>query len=403
MALPLNFNDMHSSQNCGKNISADEAGFSIIELMVAIAIGLIISGALISLFLNLNSSNSEMSKTNNLIENGRFTMQIVGNDVAHAGFWDTYIPQFNDLTYAGVPSDTPTAVPNPCLGYSTPWSNADITNLIGINIQVYGDTPPSGSGCLTNLATNKKANTDVLVVRHAELCLPGDTNCEADIPSKLYFQISQSYNAYCASSFAADSLPYTLGTTGFGTLHKKDCTTLVTEKRKFISNIYYVRDYTKTLGDGIPSLMMSQFDLAGGALAHQVAVPLIEGVESFKVELGIDNLSSAGTPVDYTTAINWPDPTNLNSPTNRGDGIPDGAFVHCTDVIPCTASQLTNVTDVKIYVLSRGDKVSPGYINNKTYSLGSSTVGPYNDAYKRHIFSSSMRLNNISGRRETPP
>ena len=395
--------DMQKDFDKSKKILSNQLGFSLIELMVAITIGFIILAAITALFLNIDSSDKELTKTNNQIENGRFTVQILKSDIVHAGFWDTYVPQFDDFTYAGLPTDTPTAVPNPCIDTMFPTTAGMAANLIGINIQVYGDTPPSGILCLTNLATNKKINTDVLVVRHVDLCLPGDANCEVDTLGKVYFQSSLSYNAYCTFPLVADNTPYTFSTIGFGSLHKKDCISPITEKRKFISNIYYVRDYAKTVGDGIPTLMLSQFDLVGGVLAHQAAVPLIEGIESFKVELGIDNLSSTGASVDYTTPINWPDPTNLKTPSNRGDGVPDGLFIHCTDTTPCTPAQLTNVVVVKIYVLSRADKVSPGYIDTKTYNLGSSSVGPYNDAFKRHIFSTSIRLNNISGRRETSP
>jgi type IV pilus assembly protein PilW len=34
--------------------------------------------------------------------------------------------------------------------------------------------------------------------------------------------------------------------------------------------------------------------------------------------------------------------------------------------------------------------------------LGTAALGPFNDHYKRHVFSTSVRLTNISGRRETP-
>ncbi len=44
-----------------------------------------------------------------------------------------------------------------------------------------------------------------------------------------------------------------------------------------------------TADDGIPTLVRSEFDLADGTLAHQAAVPLIEGIEGFRVEFGIDN------------------------------------------------------------------------------------------------------------------
>ena len=384
--------------------SVHQSGFSLIELMVAITISLIITFALSNLFLNISRTNDETAKANSQIENGRFAIQVLQSDIVHAGFWDTYVPQFDDLSYSSAPSDVPTIVPNPCLAYSTPWSAAYVISLIGIPVQAYATTPPAGTGCVTNLATNKKINTDVLVVRHAETCVPGDVNCEADIVGKLYFQASQ-----CELE---NITPYSMGTSLF-TLHKRDCIgtgtpqvlpiTLgtIAEKRKFVSNIYYIRDYAKTAGDGIATLMMSQFDLVGGVLAHQAAVPLIEGIEGFAVEFGIDSLSKTAAAVDYTTAVSWADPTNLVTATNRGNGVPD-TFIKCTDAVPCTAAQLTNVVTVKLYVLARADKVSPGYTDTKTYALGSTTLGPYNDGFKRHVFSTTVRINNVSSRRETP-
>jgi type IV pilus assembly protein PilW len=49
-----------------------------------------------------------------------------------------------------------------------------------------------------------------------------------------------------------------------------------------------------------------------------------------------------------------------------------------------------------------GRLAEAGYTDGKTYSLGTTTLGPFNDNFKRHVFSSTVRLNNISGRRETP-
>ena len=386
-----------------------QAGFNLVELMVAITLGLIITVALITLFLNITRTNSEMAKTNSQIENGRFAIQLLQDDIAHAGFWGNYVPQFDDLSLTSAPTDAPTTVPNPCLDYLTPWNAAHITSLIGIPVQAYSGTPPSGVGCVTDLATNKQANTDVFVVRHVETCLPGVGNCDAYVADKLYFQSSLSFNSYCPTGLTADATPYILATgtelTALGDLHKKNCITAIdddSESRRFVSNIYYIRNYANIVGDGIPTLMISQFDVAGGVLAHQAGVPLIEGIEGFRVELGVDSLSDSGAAVDYTAAVNWADPTNLVSPTNRGDGVPNGAFVNCTDAVPCTIAQLTNVVAAKLYVLARADTVSPGYTDSKTYALGTTSLGPFNDGFKRHVFSTTVRLNNISGRRETP-
>jgi type IV pilus assembly protein PilW len=137
-------------------------------------------------------------------------------------------------------------------------------------------------------------------------------------------------------------------------------------------------------------------------------VELVEGIEGFRVEFGIDYVSKTGTPptrdVDYTVAINWADPTNLTTPTNRGDGTPDGAFIHCTTPPSglCTVAALTDAVAVRIHVLARAETPSVEYSDTKTYHLGSTTMGPFNDKYKRHVFSTTVRLNNVSARRETP-
>ena len=44
--------------------------------------------------INISRNNSELSKTNRVIENGRFALQLLAADVAHAGFWGGYLPAF---------------------------------------------------------------------------------------------------------------------------------------------------------------------------------------------------------------------------------------------------------------------------------------------------------------------
>jgi type IV pilus assembly protein PilW len=61
-----------------------------------------------------------------------------------------------------------------------------------------------------------------------------------------------------------------------------------------------------------------------------------------------------------------------------------------------------NVVAVKLYVLVRSDVVTPGYTDEKTYNLGSTTLGPFKDGFKRHLFTQTIRLVNVSSRRETP-
>jgi type IV pilus assembly protein PilW len=368
-----------------------QRGLTLIELMVAVTIMLIVVAALLALFLNVSNTQREMERVNRQIESGRLSVFVLENELTHAGFWENYMPQFDDLTVNGVPEHVPTGTPpDPCLPYSlVNWTDDYKRELLDLPVQSYETVPAS----CTDLLKNKKANTDVLVVRHAETCLPGAPNCEADIAGNLYFQSS-----LCGTQKPSS---FDLSTAGFGNMLKKDCTT-PSPKRKLVADIYYVRDYADTVGDGVPTLARSRFDFVGGALAQQPPVPLIEGVEGFRVELGLDTIGKTSAAVNYAAAIDWADPAVRLTPANRGDGSPDGSFVHCSVAAPCTADQLVNVVAVKLHVLARSTEVSPGHTDTRTYNLGSATLGPFNDHYKRHAFSTTVRLTNVTGRRETP-
>lgn len=349
-------------------------GLSLIELMISIALGMVIVGALLALFLSVTRTNNEMAKMNRQIENGRFAIQLLQNDLVHAGFWGDFIPQFEDRSVA-VPGDVPKAIPDPCKDPAD-WNADDRNNLIGIPAQA------DAGGC--GVVTRQALGTDVLVVRHAEPTV-GSAVCDA---GDVCFQVSQ-----CGLEITATPpQKYVLGTTGH-TLHKKDCEgtgspavmpikagSATALMRKFISNIYYVRDDF--------TLMRSEF--ANGA--HLAAQPLIDGIQGFRVEYGIDNVGKNGAAVRYTGAV------------NRGDGVPD-TYVSCA---PCTFDQLTNIVTVRIYVLARSAEATTGYTDTKTYALGNTpamvpfVMGPFNDGFKRHVFTTTIRIVNPAGRRETP-
>lgn len=138
---------------CCASIRSSQAGFSLIELMVASTIGLLIMAAVLTLFLNVSRTNDEMAKTNMLIENGRFAIQLLQNDIAHAGFWDTYIPDFDDLTLTTAPVDTFTSVPQPCLAFSSWSTTSHFNRRLGIAVQVHDSVPSGCSSAVTNWKT----------------------------------------------------------------------------------------------------------------------------------------------------------------------------------------------------------------------------------------------------------
>ena len=63
----------------------------------------------------------------------------------------------------------------------------------------------------------------------------------------------------------------------------------------------------------------------------------------------------------------------------------------------------------RLYVLARNTTESRDFTDSKVYQLGTQFGGAvqyanngsaFNDKYKRHVFQTSVRLNNPSGRRE---
>lgn len=364
-------------------------GFTLVELLVSLAIGTTLLSMIIQLYATTSRINTDITETNYAIENGRLTIDFLGKDIAHSGFWNGYIPQYDDLSATTAPTDYPTGIPDPCLDYGS-WDAAYKANFVALTVQVY-DTVPSSCALLL---PDRQAGTDVLVIRHANTpaCDPATAgSCTA---GKLYFQAAMcetSGNNQHTLSHDLTALTET----------QRDCATRA-EAREVISNIYYVRNYAVIAGDGIPTLMRSSLGVVSGVPTQQSPVALIEGVESFKIELGIDDVSDSGAAVNHGAAIAWADENVKDSPTNRGDGIPDGDFIRCTTVSPCTLAQLVNTVSVKLGVLVRNLKETPGYTDAKVYTIGTSSIGPFNNAYQRYAYNTTVRLANVSGRRETP-
>lgn len=359
--------------------SGQHSGFGLIELMIAMVIGLLVMGGTLTLYLDLTRNNREMERGNQQIEAGGVAMQVLREDLIHAGFWNGYVPEFDDLMNKNVPADYPASLPEPCKAFAS-WTAGDIEGYLGVPVQLYSGVP---AGCASQLP-NKLANSDVLVVRYAQTCAAGSANCPL-IGTQVYFQ---------ASRCETDAARYAITAGGGATVHERNCATPA-EQRKWVNNIYYLAN-----NNGVPTLMRSTFENG----VQQVAVALVEGVEALRFQLAVDGLSDSGALVNYAQAVVWADELNKVSPTNRGDGQADS---RCLSGTPCTLDDQVNTVMVRADLLVRALDESPGYSSDKTYFIGdpsepAAELGPFTDSYRRHSYSTSMRLVNVSGRRETP-
>jgi type IV pilus assembly protein PilW len=239
----------------------------------------------------------------------------------------------------------------------------------------------NGTGVPACVPGNRKPGTDVLVIRRAATCQAGIAGCPAEVGGQPYIQSSK-----CATETPTAPLIFDKSGITPYTLHARDCAT-VTGIRRYYVNIFYIAT-DNGAGSAIPTLTELQFD--GAAFT---VVPLVEGIEEFNVEYGIDN-NKDGAPDTYTA-----DPTNYT-------------YAGCPtlpDTLPCTspANNWSKVVTARVYLVSRNLDPTPNYVDPKSYSIGMDAGGlpiikTYTDGYKRHAYTGVVRVVNAAERVDVP-
>jgi type IV pilus assembly protein PilW len=347
-------------KTCASSRTASrQAGFSLIELMVGLTLGLLILVGLSTLFANTSVARGEIDKASRQIENGRFALQTLSDDIRHAGY-------FGALANA---PDVPGALPDPCSTVT-----ADVQAAIGLPLQGYAGGAVDPLGCLAGY----KPRTAVLVVRRASTAAP------AAAPAASSFNIQ-------VSGCAGDAVPYVLGgavSTPY-VLHSNNpasspgCTPITTAPVALISpvyvRIYYISCNTASSdacgaagADGIPTLQ--RLDVTPGATA---ITPIVDGIENLQFDFGVDT----------------------DAPAAAGYGAPD-TFISTADSAAPTLAQWPGVMSAKVYVIARNVDRTGGYSDTKTYAIGPASSVTPGGAFKRHAYTELVRLNNAAGRRE---
>ncbi len=336
-------------------------GFTLIELMVGITLGLIVLAIATTAFVNVSSNRRDMERTARQIENGRFAMQLLADDIINTGYFGEFDPR--DV-------GPPAAKPDPC---ST--SVADMKSMVMMHVEGYaaGAAMPS---CISDV----RSGTAVVAVRRTATCIAGDTNCDAAATGLIYFQSTLCNDELANPAVSTHYIVAAKPASGSAfPLHKHDCTTLAS-LRVYVMHIYFIAN-NNAPGDGVPTLKRAEL----GANGEFSVVALVEGIENLQLEYGLDT---------------------------NGDSMPDdvsadpGTYGGCA-ADPCYVTNWLNAVTAKVHLLSRSIDATPGYRDAKTYPLGLQadgtqlTVGPFNDGFKRHAYTETIRMNNPAGRRES--
>ena len=338
-----------------------QLGISLLELMISMTIGLFLLAGLVAVYVNSAQSSVELNKAAQQIENGRFAMQNIADDLRHAGYYGQYYE---------IVAPTAVGLPAPCDYGASGAPYAGLKEALLVPIQGYGAWDAALSTCLP--AANHKSGTDILVIRRADTNITTAGNFEI---GRLYVQTNA--NAADGNNPWVRAATSTAGTLGTGnTFSLLDKSSQPGPVRKLHVHIYFVSPCSKPLvctgtstDDGIPTL--KRMELINGGFN---VVPIAEGIENLQFDYGVDT---------------------------DNDGAPEAPFIET----PATPQDWANVVAVNVNLVARNVEQTAGYSDSKTYQVGeftSWTPSGAELAFKRHAYNELVRIVNVSGRREIP-
>ena len=325
---------------------SNQRGFTLVELMVGLVVGLLLLSALGALFVNTSQSNVEFDKSVRQIENARHGMDLLREDIATAGYYGDLLTE--DLSFS-TPAACATAIAN--LG----WDNSSET--IPTPVTGLNGTETAALTCLSS----HKANTPALVLRRVDTARLAVTAAGSGSP---FLQTSRCKNDPSDTRFVLSDAAAGL------TLRNLDCSA-ANQVQRYITRIYYVSTCNECGLDTTPTLKRAE--LIGGTFSQ---APLAEGIEDLAFEFGFDT---------------------------DGDGSADTFNTSLSCTAGAADNDWSNVVGVRIRMLSATIESTPGFSSSRTFDLGLlGTRGPFNDGLKRRVYAMTVRLNNVAGPREQP-
>jgi len=310
------------------------AGLSLVELMVAMVVGLIIIGGTASVYLASKRSYIEVERMARMTQNSRFAVQLISEALIHAGYT-------GELPAGSIELDTSlTAVAG--TDCSDTAAAYDIEHHIFAAIS---DANGDAFGCVTDA----QPGTGVILIKNVRPMKLSDTDDDGAVDDPETINGTNTYimanNVRGIMFDGADTAP-TIVEGGD-----------VPDGNAWVYQVqaYYVRDTGQ----------LSRRVLAwnGGAMAFTTE-DLIEGVENLSFLFGIDSNSDGNIDI-YRTAAN------------------------------VSALEWGNIGAIQVNVLVKSDTADPQYTDTKVYNLGGiAAIGPLNDNFHRMVMQSTISLRN---------
>lgn len=327
-----------------------QQGFSLIEMMVAATLGLLLLAGIGTLFVSTSRSYRENELIAGMQDQARFAMSTLARDLAMAGYWGSLlgtgnvVPNFGDeATTNDSTSATLALTPaRDCGPAGTAWSFALQTALEFRNHTESGTPWP----CIGH----QRVGTDAVAIRRVSGQATGEMllgDSEVQLRAHhFYLQTNATVGTLVRWGVAALDAPDA----------GDDPSSAPMSFHRYFPRIYFIRDFSLTPGDGIPTLCRKELcptaysagaesELAScGEGSGGAGVPgyfsecIAEGVEDMQIVWGLDSSTDDDFIVDRYTATP-------------------------------SADEMRLARSAQIHLLVRSRRANPQYTDTKTYRL----------------------------------
>ena len=236
--------------NIPAGVGCVQAGFSIVELMVAVTISLIILSALVGVLFSSSSTSMTRERHSELQTNGRYAIEEIKKDLLHSGYLG-----ISSVFSPDQPIAPGIAVANVC--------DAALVGQLSRRIWGAEDNNPFAATCIP---AAMYARGDVLVIRGLNPAAPA-----ALLPAVVYY-----HSAYEGGQpFVGTTPPNFVGTA-------KQPPYL---DFRLDETVYFISPYTVSAAESplVPALYRARLD-AGPAMVRELVA---SGVEHLKVRYGV--------------------------------------------------------------------------------------------------------------------
>jgi type IV pilus assembly protein PilW len=319
-----------------RHTKTSQSGFTLVELMIAMVLGLIVAGGVVQIFVQGRQSYRVDQQVAGMQDEARFALDEMSRDLRMASFLgESLVPAtVGQAPGLAVATDCgPAGQPNWVLGLSDAVTN-EINTLSTVD-NATGATANAGFSCIN--AAEVRANTDVVGVKR----VLGDGTPLANLQDgTTYIRTNGAFGVmYTAPAFGAVPAPFV--------------------DREYAPRIYYIRNFSEVPGDGVPSLCRKV--LAPGAPPSMTTECIARGIEDLQVEFGLDT-DSNGTPNRY-----------LANPT---------------------LAQLQQVVTVKLYLLARTQAIDIRQTDDRSYQVSNAPAYQPSDNFHRRLYAITVGVYN---------